>query len=215
MPLREGQKVKAETLHKTLTVQKKLGEGGQGEVYRVNDGHSYHALKWYNPEQSTEEQKEAIRYLVNKGAPQGDAGERFIWPIDLIIIDNSKQFGYLMPEIDTKRFAELGEVQAAKKPYPSLGALCEISYQIANSYRALHLCGYCYRDIAAGNVMFEPRTGNVLICDNDNIGINRQSKAQVWGTMEYMAPEVVRGEATPSTATDLHSLAVLLFNMCN
>jgi DNA-binding helix-hairpin-helix protein with protein kinase domain len=213
MPLKIGQKLKAETLKKTLTVQNKLGEGGQGEVYRVTDGKTYYALKWYNIEQSTEEQKEAIRHLVNRGAPQKATRQRFIWPIDLIILDNVDQFGYLMRLIDTQRFAELSEVQALRKPAPSLAALCEISYQIANSYRALHLSGYCYRDIAAGNLMFDPDTGDVLICDNDNIGINRQSQAQVYGTMEYMAPEVVRGDADPSTETDLHSLAVLLFNL--
>ena len=34
---------------------------------------------------------------------------------------------------------------------------------------------------------------------------------QVWGTMEYMAPELIREESDPSTETDLHALAVLLF----
>ncbi len=229
MPLKIGQTLKAETLNYTLSVQKKLGEGGQGEVYLVTDGQKDYALKWYKVEQATEEQKEAIRHLVNKGAPQGIAEQRFIWPIDIVTLDNEsdydsmwlnmdedeseQQFGYLMPLIDTQRFAELGEVQAHLKPAPSLPILCEISYQIANSYRALHLSGYCYRDISAGNLLFDPQTGDILICDNDNVGINYESHSQVWGTMEYMAPEVVRGEADPSTQTDLHSLAVLLFNL--
>ncbi|MDD1716445.1 MAG: protein kinase, partial [Methanolinea sp.] len=63
------------------------------------------------------------------------------------------------------------------------------------------------------NLMFDPRTGDVLICDNDNVGVNRQSQSQISGTMEYMAPELVRGEKDPSTETDLHSLAVLLFHL--
>jgi DNA-binding helix-hairpin-helix protein with protein kinase domain len=213
MSLKINQILKTETLQNTLTVQEKLGEGGQGEIYRVTDGTHEYALKWYNSEQSTQEQKEAIHYLVKQGAPSGTAEQRFIWPLDVIMLEHTIQFGYLMPLIDTQRFAELGEIQAHRKPAPSLSTLCEISYQIANSYRALHLSGHCYRDIATGNIMFDPQTGEVLICDNDNVGINRQSKSQVWGTMEYMAPEVVRGEAVPSTDTDLHSLAVLLFNL--
>jgi serine/threonine protein kinase len=116
-----------------------------------------------------------------------------------------------MARVDTRQFAELGEVWAHLKPVPNFSALCEISYQLANSYRALHLSGHCYRDISAGNLMFDPATGDVFICDNDNIGVNRQSKCQIWGTMEYMAPEIIRAENDPSTQTDLHSLAVLLF----
>lgn len=213
MLLQRGQQIRTETLRYTLTVEEKLGEGGQGEVYRVSDGKNSYALKWYNLEQATKEQRQAILYLANHGAPAGATGQRFIWPLDLVTLPKSSQFGYLMSLIDTQRFAGLGEVQAHRKPSPSLATLCEISYQTANSYRALHLKGYCYRDISADNLMFDPLTGDVLICDNDNVGINRQSSCQVWGTMEYMAPELVRGTTNPSTETDLHSLAVLLFNL--
>ncbi|EIJ43706.1 hypothetical protein BegalDRAFT_2874 [Beggiatoa alba B18LD] len=215
MSLRKGQPVTAEILQYALVVQEKLGEGGQGEVYRVThqDQQAY-ALKWYNVEQSTPEQQKSIRDLVTHGVPRGAAGKRFIWPLDIVTTANSAQFGYLMPLIDTQRFGELGEIQAHRKPAPSFATLCEISYQIANSYRTLHLEGYCYRDISAGNIMFDTQTGETLICDNDNVGINNSKEgAQIWGTMEYMAPEVIRGQAKPSIETDQYSLAILLFNL--
>lgn len=202
----------AETTKCQLVVKKKLGEGGQGVVLLVEGPHGSYALKWYNAEQATAEQKSAIRDLVKNGPPRGAAGRRFIWPLDLITAPGSRQFGYIMPLIDTLRFADLGEVWARRKPAPGRDVLCEISYQTVHSYRALHLSGHCYRDISRGNLMFDPIKGDVLICDNDNVGVNRQSKCQVWGTLEYMAPELIRGDAAhPSTETDLHSLAVLLF----
>ncbi|MGA2934245.1 MAG: serine/threonine-protein kinase [Methanomicrobiales archaeon] len=213
MPLEPGQKVKAEMMKITLTVKRKLGEGTQGEVYLVDGPHGQQALKWYKPAQATLDQIAAIRALVQAGPPRGAAGARFIWPLDLVTAQGQPQFGYLMRLIDTSRFAELGEVQAHLKPVPGFRSLTRISYQLANSYRALHLSGLCYRDISDGNLMFDPIGGEILICDNDNVGVNRQSRSQVWGTMEYMAPEIIRGEADPSTETDLHSLAVLLFNL--
>jgi DNA-binding helix-hairpin-helix protein with protein kinase domain len=194
-----------------FSVIKKIGEGTQGEVYLVRSPDEEKTVKWYKPGQATPEQRAAVQYLVRTGPPYGAAGRRFIWPLDLVTAPDSKQFGYLMDLIDTQKFSELGEVWAHIKPVPNLSALCEISYQLANSYRALHLSGHCYRDISAGNLMFDPKTGNVLICDNDNVGVNRQSRCQVWGTMEYMAPELIRGNADPSTVTDLHALSVLLF----
>jgi len=211
VPLQLGQRVKAEISGLELEVIRKLGEGTQGEVYLVEGPDGYQAVKWYKPEQATAEQRAAILYLVRTGPPFGAAGKRFIWPLDLVTRAGSSQFGYLMHRIDTGRFAELGECWAHLKPVPNFSAIAEISYQLANSYRALHLSGHCYRDISAGNLMFDPVTGDVLICDNDNVGVNRQSRSQVWGTMEYMAPEIIRGEQDPSTQTDLHSLAVLLF----
>lgn len=211
MPLSIGQRVKAELSGVELHVIRKLGEGTQGEVYLVEGPDGYQAVKWYKPEQATPEQRAAVLYLVRTGPPFGAAGRRFVWPRDLVTTGKPDQFGYLMQRIDTKRFADLGEIWAHLKPVPNFSALCEISYQLANSYRALHLSGHCYRDISAGNLMLDPLAGDILICDNDNVGVNRQSRCQVWGTMEYMAPELIREEADPSTQTDLHALAILLF----
>jgi serine/threonine protein kinase len=75
----------------------------------------------------------------------------------------------------------------------------------------LHAKGLCYRDISFGNVFFDPKTGQVLICDNDNVAVDGKADSGVLGTPRFMAPEVVRSEAKPSRQTDLFSLAVLLF----
>lgn len=214
MALKVGQQLSPEPNGNSLTVKAKLGEGGQGAVYLVSGPRGDQAVKWYNPEQATDDQRRAIRDLIQHGPPRGVAGSRFIWPQAVVTAGDPARFGYLMPLIDTGRFAELGEVWAGRKRNPALDVLCEISSKIAGSYRKLHLDGFCYRDIARGNVMFDPASGEVLICDNDNIGVEGHSTCQVWGTLEYMAPELVRDPALPpSTRTDLHSLAVLLFQL--
>lgn len=62
-----------------------------------------------------------------------------------------------------------------------------------------------------GNAFFDLKTGEVLICDNDNVTINGQDICRVIGTARFMVPEVVRGETRPCTQTDLYSISVLLF----
>lgn len=209
--LKIGQKIRCELSKETLTVMKKLGEGGQGIVYLVQGKSGQKAVKWYNLNQATNEQKANISELIMQGPPGGIAGKRFIWPIDIVTSAKMRQFGYLMDVIDTSKYSELGEIFAHLKPVPTFFAKCKISENLVNSYRQLHLDGRCYRDISAGNLMFNVKTGEVLICDNDNIGVENHSTSQVNGTMEYMAPEIIKGKAKPSSKTDLYSLSVLLF----
>ncbi|HCB92465.1 MAG TPA: hypothetical protein DEP57_01410 [Selenomonas sp.] len=64
-----------------------------------------------------------------------------------------------------------------------------------------------------GNAFFDPVTGDVKICDNDNVTPNGTVAGGVKGTPRFMAPEIVRGQAQPSRNTDRFSLAVLLFYM--
>jgi serine/threonine protein kinase len=95
---------------------------------------------------------------------------------------------------------------------PTFRALATAGFELADNFFKLHSKGLCYRDISFGNVFFNPDNGRVLICDNDNVDIDQTGKQSgVLGTPRFMAPEIVRGEATPSTRTDLFSLAVLLF----
>ena len=54
----------------------------------------------------------------------------------------------------------------------------------------------------------DPDSGEALICDNDNVAVDKQEQSGVLGTPRFMAPEIVRGEAKPSTQTDLFSLSV-------
>jgi serine/threonine protein kinase len=96
---------------------------------------------------------------------------------------------------------------------PGFRALTTAGLELSHSYLQLHAEGLCYRDISFGNVFFDPDTGDVLICDNDNVAVDREAEGGVLGTPRFMAPEVVRGDALPSTQTDLFSLAVLLFYM--
>jgi len=146
-------------------VKEKLGEGGQGAVYLVEGGNGKQAIKWYSLSQSTVEQRKAITKILSQGPPKGPAGRRFVWPQDLVTAEGTSQFGYLMPLIDMKVYASLGAIHAHRVPAPGFETLCEMSYQIANSYKTLHGSGYCYRDISAGNAVLNTKTGDVLIFD--------------------------------------------------
>ena len=214
MTLRPGTILRGEFGGGEYRVMGPLGDGGQGTVHLVEttDGRRF-AVKWYYPGQATPGQRESIRRLVRQGPPPGPAAKRFLWPGDLVGNGRDDRFGYVMPLIDPRRFASLSEVMNGLRPAPGFAAMCEITFQMANSYRRLHLQGLCYRDISRHNLHFDTVGGDVLIGDNDNIGANGDENTQIMGTWEYMAPEVIRAIARPSSDSDLHSLAVLLFEL--
>jgi len=186
-----------------------LGSGGQGEVYRVSlhgtSASEEFALKWYFPEWSTGQQWDDLGWLTQQEPPNAC----FLWQIDLATAAGRPEFGYVMP-LRPARFSSCIEVVAGRLvvSFPSLLRAC---LRLSDAFLALHARGLCYRDISFGNVFLDPTTGDVLIADNDNVAIEGQGTVGVRGTEKFMAPEVVRGEALPSVATDLYSLSVLLF----
>lgn len=188
-------------------VKRLIGSGGQGEVYEAfSDGKSY-ALKWYFKHTATVNQKNILKKLIEKGAPD----EVFLWPMDLISPDKSSSFGYIMP-LRPSNYKSIVDMMK-RKAEPGFYELTRAAYNLTKGYNMLHNAGYQYRDISFSNVFFNPDNGDVLICDNDNVVPNGDNDGNVYGTPRFMAPEIVRGEKKPSRNTDLYSLAVLLFYM--
>jgi eukaryotic-like serine/threonine-protein kinase len=205
--LADGQSVQTVMSKMMCTVEQYLGGGGQGEVYRALLDGDHVALKWYFPAQATPEQRAGLEVLVKKGPPT----HRFLWPMELTTAADVPGFGYIMP-LRASHYKSIVDLMK-RRAEPTFRALATAGLQLADSFLELHAMGLCYRDISFGNVFFDPDTGEVLICDNDNVAVDGTGQAGVLGTPRFMAPEIVRGEALPSSRTDLYSLAVLLFYM--
>jgi DNA-binding helix-hairpin-helix protein with protein kinase domain len=191
----------------SATVERLLGSGGQGEVYQVQWQGKPYALKWYYPHTATEQQLRNLRDLAKKGTPD----QRFLWPLDIVPPGAAASgYGYLM-RLRGPEYRGILDLMA-RRSEPTFRVLTTAGLQLAECYLKLHARGLCYCDINFGNEFWNDATGDVLICDNDNVIENGQ-KPEVPGTIGFMAPEVTTSEALPSIETDKHSLAVLLFYM--
>ncbi len=186
-------------------IEELLGDGTQGEVYRVSLPGKKMALKCYKPEFARPEQKEALASIVKRDAPN----DKFLWPLDLVILPDVSSFGYIMP-LREGRYHSLTDLMR-RRVKPSFRVLTTAAFYLVDSYFQLHAQGLCYRDINFGNVFFDPKTGDVLICDNDNVTVNGDQLHFIDGTPGFIAPEIIRGQAAPGAKTDLFSLSVLLF----
>lgn len=188
-----------------------LGEGGQGEVYLVNDGTGNYAFKYYKGIPSSDF-KYNLKNNIQKGAPSNN----FLWPKEFIEFNDST-CGYIM-DIRPKNYVSFVSYLTGKNRFASQRIMLNWCIELVKSFKMLHEKGYSYQDLNDGSFFIDINTGDILICDNDNITANKRSLG-VLGKMRYMAPEIVRGDKDkytgerqmPDTQTDRFSLAIILF----
>lgn len=201
MELKIGQKVNL-TIGTDVTIVKELGRGGQGIVYLVDMCGQEMALKWYISKPSDSFYKNLQNNVLN-GAPS----EAFIWP-EYITTPQYGSFGYIM-KLRPQNYYEFGNYLLAKKTFKSFKAMLSAAMKISNGFKMLHRHGYSYQDLNDGNFFINPDTGDVLICDNDNV-MPQGAKSGIMGKARYMAPEVISG-SIPDKYSDRFSLSVVLF----
>lgn len=206
-----------------------LGRGGQGEVYHVVGGDGEYAAKWYHVDRclskiNAEAFHRNLERNVERGVPQlssGDAATQFIWPLKMLERRN-QSFGYLM-KIFPKGYEPLKNVFFMRKKDSKTGQTVSLHWgswficvtaalNIVRAFEILHKSGLSYQDLNDGGISINMKTGDVLICDCDNVSPDKTNLG-IRGVMEYMAPEVVRGEKLPDRLTDQYSLAVILFRL--
>ncbi len=189
-----------------LVILEKLGEGGQGIVYKVDYNGKKLALKWYfgNKLKDKIAFYENIKNNIDKGAPT----ENFLWPL-YITEQEDDSFGYLM-ELRPQEYKDFSKFLLVKERFNSIAAMINAALQITTAFRALHSKGFSYQDLNDGNFFVNPKTGDVLICDNDNVAPYGNNLG-IAGKCRYMAPEVVMNKKVPDLHTDRFSLAVVLY----
>lgn len=205
-------------------ILKLIGSGGQGNVYLVEFNGSQYALKWYDVGKMRDPQlfRQNLRNNIKDGAPS----ENFLWPLYMTKDREDGCFGYVMNlrpaeydsfvsilntyklEIDQNT----GRAMKQKVQFLNLYTMVNAVINIVDAFRQLHRAGKSYQDLNDGGFFINVKTGDVLVCDCDNIAPDG-SNFGIGGKPGYMAPEVVRGLTKPNVQTDKYSLAVVLFKL--
>lgn len=185
-----------------ITIDKELGRGGQGIVYLVDLNGEKKALKWY-----LNAPNEQFYKNLESNIMSGPPSAAFLWPEHLTLKEHDS-YGYVM-KLRPQNYFEFGNFLLAKKSFKSYSAMLAAAMKICNGFMLLHRCGYSYQDLNDGNFFIDPNTGDVLICDNDNV-MAQGEKSGIMGKARYMAPEIVAG-AAPDKYSDRFSLSVILF----
>lgn len=186
----------------TATIIKELGRGGQGIVYLVDVCGEQKALKWYLNAPDDKFYRNLEHNIVS-GAPS----DAFLWP-EYLTEKQQGSYGYIM-KLRPQNYYEFGNFLLAKVSFKSFSAMLSAAMKICNGFMMLHRFGYSYQDLNDGNFFIDPKTGDVLICDNDNV-MPQGEKSGIMGKARYMAPEIVAG-GIPDKYSDRFSLSVILF----
>ena len=203
--LKSGTKIET-TDYKTASVIQEIGRGGQGIVYCVNCAGEDKALKWYKPSALREPDKfyENLRRNIEAGSP----ADAFLWPQHLTKRMNGT-FGYIM-RLRPDGYEDVAKFLKAKVRFSNEFACVNAALKMVNAFKELHHGGYSYQDINDGNFFIDPKTGDILVCDNDNVA-EYGATFGIAGKPGYVAPEIVLGKKAPDIFTDRFSMAVMLF----
>jgi len=189
-----------------IEIVERIGSGGQGTVYKVMYNGKPMALKWYFEGKFRD--KEAFYDNIQKNIGAGAPTNSFLWPLDMTDQVN-ESFGYVM-DLRSSRYKDFSRFLLAKERFSGISSMINAALQIVTAFRALHNRGYSYQDLNDGNFFVDPKTGDVLICDNDNVAPYGKNLG-IAGKCRYMAPEVVTNKKVPDLHTDRFSLAVVLY----
>jgi serine/threonine protein kinase len=184
-----------------------LGVGGMGQVYRAtaSDGRQV-ALKVVKEDLARDET------FRRRFAREARIAQTVRNPHVVPVLDTGEHDGlpYLTQELidgislDQKLKAE-GRLDVAT----TIG----ICAQVADGLNALWQAGMVHRDIKPGNILLD-RAGTAYITDfglaKDSQGSVLTMPGQALGSMDYMAPEQIRGEQVTG-ATDIYSLGCVMF----
>jgi len=194
-------------------IEQKLGEGGMGAVYIAS-----HAQL---------ERKAAIKALHSNFVNNPEIRERFRneastlarlnHPNIVDLYDYVEEQDGLFLIMEYVRGREVDDyIQNVSGPIPQT-RLVQIFSQVLDGFAYAHKQGIVHRDIKPSNLIITPEL-DMRILDFGIAKIidgNRKNMTQVgtrMGTVLYMSPEQVRGEAL-DYRSDIYSLGVTLFQM--
>ena len=191
----------------SYTVEGPCGEGGMARVFRaVGDDGDVVALKFVRPEFAVQEM------FRKRFAREVDTAVRVVHPHVVPVLDSGEHEGvpYMAQPFITG--GSLKDKIQAEGPLDIVTAVT-LCLQVAKGLRALHEHNLIHRDLKPANILLD-ESGSAFVAD---FGLAKDLDAslltkpgQAMGTIDYMAPEQIRGEKV-SPAADVYSLGCVMF----
>ena len=184
-----------------------LGEGGMGIVFRaIRDDGAVVALKVIKPGLVADEK--TARRFAREARAAGEVDHPHL--IEVVEAGDIDGIGFLaMHYVPGK---SLDDRIQAQGPLP-VEDTTRIVAEIASALDALHAAGLVHRDVKPSNILLDEERGALLT----DFGLAKRrdysmltAPGQMLGTLDYIAPEMLRGEE-PGPSADLYALGCVVF----
>ena len=214
------------TILNRYAVDKVLGDGGMGVVYRAIDTETRrpYAVKVLRAEYSQEEDL-VIRFEQEARAAASVQNPHIVEIYDWGSLPDSSRF-FVMEYLEGRSLGDLlarmpkAPGSDRRQPLPEDFAL-HIAMQIADGLSAAHDIGVVHRDIKPDNFHIvrkpdDPYFVKILdfgIAKVQNSKAARTRTGSVFGTPHYMSPEQASGDKNIDATTDVYGLGVMMYEM--
>jgi serine/threonine protein kinase len=188
-------------------VDEQLGEGGMGIVFRaIREDGAVVALKVLKPGLVAD--PNAARRFAREARAAGEVDHPHL--IDVIEAGDVDGIGFLAMRYVAGR--SLDDRIRDHGPLP-LEDTTQIIAEIASALDALHAAGLVHRDVKPSNILLDAERGALLT----DFGLAKRrdysmltAPGQMLGTLDYIAPELLRG-SQPGPSADLYALGCVVF----
>ena len=209
-----------------LRDEDKLGEGGEGAVYRL-ENHPELVAKIYHPSSRTDEVIEKLRVMIAYPPTTEDpqTGHLFVaWPSSLVYDPAGEVIGFLMPKVEkTDSLFEyytpkLRRLHAPRIHYRNLYSVAK---SLAAALDGLHGRGYVAGDINESNA-YITENEQVTLIDSDSFQVTDHQTMPptiyrcLVGKPEYTPPElqgVSFADVDRNVQHDRFALAVVIYQL--
>lgn len=194
---------------KDVEVVRCIHQGGTNDVFEVLYDQKRYAMKLYKDKYR---EKYTIKdfWLLENKATALSMHKNFVWPCDFVEdVGGGYSGGVLMPLIG-EEYLPLTEILKGTGNFSSFQTRINAAIHLVAEMRVLHSKGYCYANLDPTKLLVNPKTGELRICDVDNIVITGESVATNT-SWKYTVPEIEKYNKKSNVELDNYATSVLIF----